>query len=310
MPFDAASYIAGKNAGGGGGGDITVEALSVTENGTITAPSGKAYSPVVVDVPNSYAAADEGKVVSNGELVAQTAHAEVTQNGTIDTTLNNSVTVNVSGARIPSAYQEVEYIDTNGTDAYIITDYTPVRYDNIYASFSLNAAPSQGSTESQAFFQAGMGDYSYVLLYSKPGNYTSFYYKYFATGGATEKKYSVVLNRFHILQTSDGFATFGGGSIGSNYGDALDGNDTEICIGNNKSGTRAPLNAKIGQFMIRNSATIKLNLIPCVRKSDNVVGMYDAVSETFYTNAGSGAFVAGDPVIPDEDVLNVLLGGS
>lgn len=35
---------------GGGGGDITVEALSITENDTYTAPAGKAYSPVVVNV--------------------------------------------------------------------------------------------------------------------------------------------------------------------------------------------------------------------------------------------------------------------
>lgn len=35
----------------GGGGDITVEGLSVTENATYTAPEGKAYSPVVVNVP-------------------------------------------------------------------------------------------------------------------------------------------------------------------------------------------------------------------------------------------------------------------
>lgn len=34
----------------GGGGDVTVEALSVTENGTYTAPTGKAYSPVMVNV--------------------------------------------------------------------------------------------------------------------------------------------------------------------------------------------------------------------------------------------------------------------
>lgn len=126
MPFDTASYILGQRNAGGGGSSVTVEALdvtengeytaeagkayspvnvavpqttveslSVTENGTTTAPSGKAYSPVVVDVPNSYAAGDEGKVVSNGALVAQTAHAEVTQNGTVDTTLNNSVEVNV-----------------------------------------------------------------------------------------------------------------------------------------------------------------------------------------------------------------------
>ena len=35
---------------GGGGGGTTVEALSVTQNGTYTAPSGKAYSPVTVNV--------------------------------------------------------------------------------------------------------------------------------------------------------------------------------------------------------------------------------------------------------------------
>lgn len=34
----------------GGGGGTTVEELSVTQNGTYTAPSGKAYSPVTVNV--------------------------------------------------------------------------------------------------------------------------------------------------------------------------------------------------------------------------------------------------------------------
>lgn len=49
MSFDPVSYAMGKKAGGGGGG-VTVEPLTVTENGTYTAPSGKAYSPVTVGV--------------------------------------------------------------------------------------------------------------------------------------------------------------------------------------------------------------------------------------------------------------------
>lgn len=32
-------------------GDVTVESLSATANGTYTAPEGTAYSPVVVNVP-------------------------------------------------------------------------------------------------------------------------------------------------------------------------------------------------------------------------------------------------------------------
>ena len=37
---------------GGGGSSVTIQPLSVTENGTTTAPSGTAYSPVTVNVPN------------------------------------------------------------------------------------------------------------------------------------------------------------------------------------------------------------------------------------------------------------------
>ena len=40
-----------KFGGGSGGSSITVEPLTVTQNGTQTAPSGKAYSPVTVNVP-------------------------------------------------------------------------------------------------------------------------------------------------------------------------------------------------------------------------------------------------------------------
>lgn len=93
--FDILAYLMGKQAGGGGG-DITVESKSFSANGTYTAPSGKAYSPVTVYVPNSYAAGDEGKVVYNGQLVAQGSDT-VTQNGPVDTTLINSLVVNVEG---------------------------------------------------------------------------------------------------------------------------------------------------------------------------------------------------------------------
>lgn len=43
-------FGAGKAASGGGGSSVDVEPLSVTENGTYTADTGKAYSPVTVNV--------------------------------------------------------------------------------------------------------------------------------------------------------------------------------------------------------------------------------------------------------------------
>lgn len=50
-----------KLAGGGGGGDVSVESLSITENGTYTASSGHAYSPVIVSVSSS---AEDGTDIS------------------------------------------------------------------------------------------------------------------------------------------------------------------------------------------------------------------------------------------------------
>lgn len=121
--MDMLSFMLGKAAGGsGGGGDVTVEQLNVSSNNTYTAPSGKAYSPVVVNVPNTYAAGDEGKVVSNGALVSQTSDT-VTQNGTVDTTLINSLTVNVSGGASNIATGTFTASESAGTDT-VNTGYT------------------------------------------------------------------------------------------------------------------------------------------------------------------------------------------
>ena len=82
---------------------ITLVQKSIAANGTYLPESDSAdgYSQVIVNVPNSYAAGDEGKVVSSGALVAQTTK-NVTANGTYDTTTNDEVVVNIPNAVGPS----------------------------------------------------------------------------------------------------------------------------------------------------------------------------------------------------------------
>ena len=56
---------------------------------------------------------------------------------------------------------------------------------------------------------------------------------------------------------------------------------------------------KIYEFQGYVNDILVKNLIPCRRNSDSVLGMYDTISGTFKTNAGTGTFTAGSNVTDD-----------
>ena len=58
--------------------------------------------------------------------------------------------------------------------------------------------------------------------------------------------------------------------------------------------------ARVYNLCVKNNDTLLGNFIPCYRKSDNEIGMFDTVSQTFYTNQGTGTFLKGDDVFSDE----------
>lgn len=84
-----------RNLSGGNAPAVLIE-KTVTANGTYSAEDDSAdgYSKVTANVPNTYTAGDEGKVVSNGQLTAQTT-TTITANGTVNTTTVREVTVDV-----------------------------------------------------------------------------------------------------------------------------------------------------------------------------------------------------------------------
>lgn len=120
--------------GGGGGPTVTVEPLSVSENGTYQAPAGKAYSPVAVDVPQ--VEVEELTASENGDYTPETGKAfgpvhvavpqieveplSVTENGTFNApegTAYDEVVVNVhsSGGGSGSYTDDVVFIDYDGS---------------------------------------------------------------------------------------------------------------------------------------------------------------------------------------------------
>lgn len=107
---------------------VNIQPLYVTENGTYTGNDAiDGYSPVQVNIPPYSTPAEAGKVVdSNGELINQTA-ITVTENGVIDTTFNNEVTVRVSGSGfdIPNgAIVFAQYLNVN-----FVMNVNPTTFD-------------------------------------------------------------------------------------------------------------------------------------------------------------------------------------
>lgn len=116
-------YGAGKNLGGGG--SEPTGTVDIATNGTHNV---KNYASANVNVPNSYAQSDEGKVVSDGALVSQTSDT-VTENDTYDTTLIDSLTVNVSGGEsTPTLYQ-----NGDGNTATLYAENTVIDSGALYA---------------------------------------------------------------------------------------------------------------------------------------------------------------------------------
>lgn len=54
--------------------------------------------------------------------------------------------------------------------------------------------------------------------------------------------------------------------------------------------------AKVFKLIFKYKNGLISKLIPCYRKSDNVIGMYDLINDTFLINSGSGTFTKGDNV--------------
>lgn len=117
-PVTHLEHVISENSGGG---SATLIEKTVTQNGVYNAADDSAdgYSKVTANVPNSYEPSDEGKVVSSGALVAQSS-GSTTQNGTVDTTLINSLTVNVGGGADLSALEI--YIADFVADPPTVTD--------------------------------------------------------------------------------------------------------------------------------------------------------------------------------------------
>ena len=193
---------------------------------------------------------------------------------------------------LPYAYQQVEYLEGTGTQ-YINTGVVPLSSDVIAATYQFtNIQVSDNSLfyiDNGAYTNNACGFSS--SYYSNVGSYVCGW------GGATTiSNPSPDLNK-HILNLSNGVFTLDNNVLATRSGSVSLNKNLWLFGWNRNNSVAIYGKVKVFRFTITSSSNEKrIDLIPCYRKSDNKPGMYDPVSETFFTNAGTGEFTVGSSV--------------
>lgn len=206
--------------------------------------------------------------------------------------------------RLPSEYQEVEYIENTGTQ-YIITDLLfPKELENpkIEWGFMQIATPSG---DNMIFGYWSNGSIYYEVYNSTTLSYASIgknHYDRISNSNLTKDMFIAGVMTKETMYLN-------GYSYATNAEDTIDQSVRPMAIfaWNSSSGrTYTNKGARIYYLRFYDGNTKMADYVPCYRKSDGEIGMYDTVTKTFYTNAGTDTFLKGADITRYIDNVSVL----
>ena len=203
-------------------------------------------------------------------------------------------------AELPEGYFQVEYIESSG-GAYIDAEYHPTLNTRIVADFNPLGTQDWGS-----FFGVTENDESIdgiLMRYYGSGDILN---GWFCNENYHEAQIAGVANKRIQVELKAGGMTVGDSSAKiTTTGTPYDGSIYLFSVNYNGEPYRSHA-MRLYAFTIYdtvgdgNERKVR-DFVPCVRKSDLAVGLYDLAagdpSEAFYANAGSGAFSVPDGVI-------------
>lgn len=193
-----------------------------------------------------------------------------------------------STTELPSAYQQVEYIESTG-EQKIILNYIVQENDEIYLQYEFMGFT--GTSNDNHFYHATDGTLGVWFDF----NANNIVYVRFGSKYSTS---TPLLDYFY-----KGFSVLKKGSLqvnGNTYSISYNGmpnNTLKLFASLNAQGVWTAFSKyKMFDFHVSENGEKKLHLIPCYRKSDGEIGLYDIVNNIFYTNMGSGEFLKGADV--------------
>ena len=191
---------------------------------------------------------------------------------------------------IPSGYKRLEYIQSSGTQ-YIDTGIIGSYDTRVTAEFEIL---SIGSGTTFVFGSQADNNVRFCLGITSAGVFRSDYGTEYIEGpnAATGTKYTADKNR--------NVCTINGTAINSNA-QTFTGS-TNIYLFARSYSSLSYANLKMYGCKIYSNDVLVRDLVPC-KNASGVVGMWDDVNDTFYSNAGSGTFTAGPEVAGSNRVL-------
>ena len=201
---------------------------------------------------------------------------------------------------LPSAYQEVEYISAEASvGAYIDLGFafdTKAKIEMSQYIVDHTITYLFGAAENSGKLRCMISSpypTSYTSAYGHDGTtYITLTKIDYKVAAFNEFVYTLEKENLHIINTTTGYENNSINQVAYTMTNHL------YLFGQNYNGTlRYGGTRRIGYFRYYDkNDELFCSLIPCYRKSDGVIGMYDVIRKQFYTNAGTGSFEKGADV--------------
>ena len=188
---------------------------------------------------------------------------------------------------LPSEYQEVEYIESTGTQ-YINTGVVPnVNLDGEVVLLAVQFGFPFGSTNGQNRDYWGINFYNsgqYELYYGT-GSYPKI------NSWQLNTKYTIKIEDKKFYSNDVLLYDFNSGSNSFTFNTSK----PIYLFALNYNGVSYSKFKIYSVKLLQNNILIR-NFVSCYRNTDGEIGMYDTVNNEFYTNQGSGTFLKGENV--------------
>ena len=200
-------------------------------------------------------------------------------------------------SRIPSEYQEVEYVTKQlGVNSYINLGFAFDTEATIYISYKKDIANRSlylfGAAENSGKLRCMISDMASITAYGSSG---SAYIGQTIASTAERRDLKYVLKQGHIQVEDTRSGVISG--IGTSQATYTMTNNLALFAQNYNGSVRFNGYCELFYFAYYDkNDTLICELVPCYRKSDGEIGVYDVVRNIFLVNVGTGVFAKGSDV--------------